>query len=130
MLFGGQGVLAGAALAAVISAPAWGMAASLPDGLYRCEAYMLGMFLGLGEIYIQGNVYSEPTLFGSPRQRYNYQMNANGEISWLGPLGGYTAGGNSISLTQVTADGASDASFDIVMRHSDGAYTASTCTIQ
>jgi hypothetical protein len=101
----------------------------LPSGVYHCEVYMLGMFLDLGEITIRGNVYSGPRLFGKTLQSYNYQLSPNGEIAWLGPVGGYTSGGNSISLTQVTADGETDASFDIVMRHQDGAFTASTCTI-
>lgn len=56
-------------------------------------------------------------------------MNSNGEIAWLGPLGGFTSGGNSVSLTQATADDPENASFDIVMRQPDGAFTASTCTI-
>lgn len=101
----------------------------LPNGIYHCEAYMLGMFLNLGDITIKGNVYSGPTLFGGTQQTYNYQLSANGDIAWLGPLGGYTAGGNSISLTQLTEEGESNASFDIIMRQSDGAFTASTCTI-
>ena len=101
----------------------------LPDGAYHCEIYMLGMFLSLGEITIKGNVYSGPATFGVARPGYNYQMNRDGEITWLGPLGGYTAGGNSVSLTQVTRDGETDASFDIIMRQPDGAFSASTCTI-
>ncbi|MFC3207441.1 hypothetical protein [Aquamicrobium soli] len=101
----------------------------LPDGAYHCEVYMLGLFLDLGEITIRGNVYSGPRLFGEPQQSYNYQLSPNGEIAWLGPVGGYTSGGNSISLTQVTSDGETDASFDIIMRQPDGAFTASTCTI-
>lgn len=100
----------------------------LPDGSYGCEVYLLGMFLDLGDITIRGNVYSGPVTFGAEPQGYNYQLNPNGEITWLGPVGGYTAGGNSISLTQVTADGEDDASFDIIMRQPDGNFTASTCT--
>jgi hypothetical protein len=99
----------------------------LPDGTYHCEVYLLGMFLSLGDITIKGNVYSGPA-FGTARQGYNYQMNANGEITWLGPLGGYTTGGNSISLTQATLDGQTSPSFDIIMKQPDGAFTASTCT--
>jgi hypothetical protein len=57
-------------------------------------------------------------------------LSPNGEITWLGSLGGYTSGGNSVSLTQVTADGDKDASFDIIMRQPGGAFTASTCTIR
>ena len=101
----------------------------LPDGAYHCEVYLLGLFLNLGDITIKGNVYSGPSYLASSQQGYNYEMNPNGEIAWLGPLGGFTAGGNSVSLTQVTADGPKDASFDIVMRQPDGAFTASTCTI-
>jgi hypothetical protein len=100
----------------------------LPDGIYHCEVYMLGMFLGLGDITVKGRVYSGPALFDGVQQSYNYQMSPTGEITWLGPLGGYTSGGNSISLTQATIDGEKDASFDIVMRQPDGAFTASTCT--
>lgn len=102
----------------------------LPDGIYHCEAYLLGLFLNLGSITIKGNVYNGPTYGGRAAQGYNYQVDPNGEVSWLGPLGGFTAGGNSVSLTQVTADGETDASFDIVMRQPDGAFTAATCTIQ
>jgi hypothetical protein len=100
----------------------------LPDGAYHCEVYLLGLFLNLGDITIKGNVYSGPS-YGWPQQAYNYEMNSNGEIAWLGPLGGFTAGGNSVSLTQATADDPENASFDIVMRQPDGAFTASTCTI-
>jgi hypothetical protein len=102
----------------------------LPDGTYHCEVYMLGMFLGLGDITIKGDVYSGPSAFGGTQQSYNYQMSATGEITWLGPLGGYTSGGNSISLTQATVEGDRGASFDIIMRQPDGAFTASTCTIR
>ena len=98
----------------------------LPDGTYHCEVYLLGMFLNLGDITIKGNVYSGPVTFGTAQQGYNYQMDANGVVTWLGPLGGYTAGGNSLSLTQATLDGTP--SFDIIMRQQDGAFTASTCT--
>ncbi|OHV88314.1 hypothetical protein [Mesorhizobium sp. ORS 3428] len=100
----------------------------LPDGIYRCEVYLLGMFLNLGDITIKGSLYSGPVTFGSAPQAYNYQMDANGEISWLGPLGGYTSGGNSISLTQATLDGPGAPAFDIIMKQPDGAFTASTCT--
>jgi hypothetical protein len=99
----------------------------LPDGVYRCEVYLLGLFINLGDITIKGNVYSGPVTFGTS-EAYNYQMNVNGEISWLGPLGGYTSGGNSISMTQATLDGQSAPSFDIIMKQQDGAFTASTCT--
>ena len=100
----------------------------MPDGIYHCEVYLLGMFLDLGDITIKGNVYSGPVTFGTAQQGYNYQMDANGVISWLGPLGGYTAGGNSLSLTQATLDGETAPSFDIIMKQPDGAFTASTCT--
>jgi hypothetical protein len=100
----------------------------LPDGTYHCEVYLLGMFLSLGDITIRGNVYSGPVTFGTAQQGYNYQMDANGEITWLGPLGGYTTGGNSISLTQATLDGQTSPSFDIIMKQPDGVFTASTCT--
>ena len=102
---------------------------TLPDGSYHCEVYLLGAFLNLGDIQIKGRVYSGPT-YGPVTQGYNYEMDSNGEISWLGPVGGFTAGGNSISVTQVTTDGPADASFDIVMRQPDGAFSAATCTIR
>ena len=75
--------------------------------------------------------YGQPegeSRLGTALQGYNYQMNANGEITWLGPLGGYTAGGNSVSMTQATLDGETTPSFDIILKQSDGAFTASTCT--
>ncbi|MGX8014005.1 hypothetical protein ACVDG8_036095 [Mesorhizobium sp. ORM8.1] len=100
----------------------------LPDGTYHCEVYLLGLFINLGDITIKGNLYSGPVTFGSAPQAYNYQMDANGEINWLGPLGGYTAGGNSLSMTQATLDGQGAPSFDIIMKQPDGAFTASTCT--
>ena len=100
----------------------------LPDGPYHCEVYLLGAFLNLGDITIKGDVYSGPVTFGTAPQGYNYQMNANGEITWLGPLGGYTAGGNSVSMTQATLDGETTPSFDIILKQPDGAFTASTCT--
>ncbi|TGR73453.1 hypothetical protein EN832_33340, partial [Mesorhizobium sp. M1C.F.Ca.ET.189.01.1.1] len=89
---------------------------NMPDGSYHCEVYLLGLLLDLGEITIKGNAYSGPANFGMPQQAYNYQMDANGVISWLGPLGGYTTGGNAISLTQATLDGQSPPSFDIIMK--------------
>lgn len=100
----------------------------MPDGTYHCEVYLLGMFLNLGDITIKGSLYSGPVTFGTAEQGYNYQMDANGVITWLGPLGGYTSGGNSISLTQATLDGQTSPSFDIIMKQPDGAFTASTCT--
>lgn len=100
----------------------------LPDGAYHCEVYLLGLFLDLGAITIKGNLYSGPVTFGAAPQAYDYQMNPNGEITWLGPLGGYTSGGNSISMTQATLDDPSGPSFDIIMKQQDGAFTASTCT--
>ncbi|MDX8451759.1 hypothetical protein RFM98_03220 [Mesorhizobium sp. VK9D] len=100
----------------------------LPDGTYHCEVYLLGLFLNLGDITIKGSLYSGPVTFGAAPQAYDYQMNPNGEISWLGPLGGYTSGGNSISMTQATLDDPSGPSFDIIMKQQDGAFTASTCT--
>lgn len=103
---------------------------TLPDGPYHCEAYLLGLFLDLGTITIKDKVYSGPTYGGRAAQGYNYQIDRNGELAWLGPLGGFTSGGNSISLTQVTTDGDKDASFDIVMRQPDGPFTAATCTIR
>lgn len=113
-----------AIFAAVMPAAA---AQQLPDGIYHCEVYLLGQFLSLGDITIRGNVYSGPAYFPIPQQGYNYQIEQNGEISWLGPLGGFTAGGNSVSLTQVTS--LDPASFDIIMRQPHGSFTASTCTI-
>jgi hypothetical protein len=101
----------------------------LPDGVYHCEVYLLGAFLSLGEITIRGDVYSGPTYGGRAAQGYNYQMDANGEITWLGPLGGFTAGGNSVSLTQATLTEGRLPSFDIIMRQPDGAFSASTCTL-
>jgi hypothetical protein len=101
----------------------------LPDGVYHCEVYLLGRFLSLGEITIRGDVYSGPVYGGRAAQGYNYQMDANGEITWLGPLGGFTAGGNSVSLTQATLTEGRLPSFDIIMRQPDGAFTASTCTL-
>ena len=100
----------------------------LPDGTYHCEVYLLGLFINLGDITIKGNVYSGPVTFGTALQGYNYQMNANGEITWLGPLGGYTTGGNSVSMTQATLDGETPPSFDVILKQPDGAFTASTCT--
>jgi hypothetical protein len=100
----------------------------LPDGVYHCEVYLLGKFISLGEITIRGDVYSGPAYGGRMAQGYNYQMDANGEITWLGPLGGFTSGGNSVSLTQATLAAGRAPSFDIIMRQPDGAFTASTCT--
>lgn len=120
---------ASAAMICACASPA-SAAERLPDGVYHCEVYLLGQFLSLGDITIRGNVYTEPAYFTAPRQGYNYQIETNGEISWLGPLGGFTAGGNSISLTQVTSFDPADASFDIIMRQPHGAFTASTCTIR
>ena len=115
-------------LAAAGSARADFADGKMPDGVYHCEVYLLGVFLNLGDITIKGDLYSGPVTFGSAPQAYNYQMNPNGEITWLGPLGGYSSGGNSISMTQATLDGPGSPSFDIIMKQQDGAFTASTCT--
>ncbi len=117
------------AMACAIAPPADAVE-RLPDGVYHCEVYLLGQFLSLGDITIKGDVYTGPSYFPDPQQGYNYQVEANDEISWLGPLGGFTSGGNSISLTQVTSRNPRNASFDIIMRQPDGAFTASTCTIR
>jgi hypothetical protein len=100
----------------------------LPDGVYHCEVYLLGTFLSLGDITIKGDVYSGPVYGGLAAQGYNYQVDAHGEINWLGPLGGFTTGGNSVSLTQATLIEGKPPSFDIILRQPDGAFTASTCT--
>ncbi len=121
---------AGLAMAAAAPSSAAAAGGRLPDGSYHCEVYLLGMFLSLGDIRIRGDVYSGPSYIDAPQQGYNYEMDANGEIAWLGPLGGFTAGGNSVSLTQATVEGPADASFDIVMRQPDGAFTAATCTLR
>jgi hypothetical protein len=122
-------ILATLLLVAVTGSARAGFAdGKLPDGTYHCEVYLLGMFLNLGDITIKGNVYSGPVTFGATQQGYNYQMDANGVIAWLGPLGGYTTGGNAISLTQATLDDETVPSFDIIMKQPDGAFTASTCT--
>ena len=101
---------------------------TLPDGIYHCEVYLLGVFLSLGDITIKGKVYSGPVYGGRAAQGYNYQVDANGEVDWLGPLGGFTEGGNSVSLSQATLIEGNPPSFDIIMRQRDGAFTASTCT--
>lgn len=119
----------GIAMVCALASPA-NAAARLPDGVYHCEVYLLGLFLSLGDITIKGDIYTEPAYFPMPQQGYNYQIEANGEISWLGPLGGFTSGGNSVSLTQATSLDPADASFDIIMRQPHGAFTASTCTIR
>lgn len=54
----------------------------MPDGIYHCEVYLLGLFLNLGDITIKGSVYSGPVTFGPPQQGYNYQMDANGVINF------------------------------------------------
>ena len=46
---------------------------TLPDGGYRCEVYLLGAFLYLGDITIKGRVYSGPT-YGPAMQEYNYGL--------------------------------------------------------
>jgi hypothetical protein len=126
-----RSVVPGAALLMAVNGAQAAIAdGKLPDGSYHCEVFLLGMFLHLGDISIKGHVYGGPLLLGNAQQHYNYQLSPNGEITWLGPLGGYTSGGNSVSLTQVTADGDKDASFDIIMRQPGGAFTASTCTIR
>jgi|UPI0004B86432 hypothetical protein len=102
---------------------------TLPDGGYRCEVYLLGAFLYLGDITIKGRVYSGPT-YGPAMQGYNYEMDKNGEITWLGPLGGFSTGGNKVSLTQATEDGPKNIFFDIIMRQPDGAASAATCTLR
>jgi hypothetical protein len=101
----------------------------LQDGSYRCEMYILGQFFQLGDIVIRGRTYREPSAPANGPV-YNYQMNDFGEITWLGPLGGFTSGGNSVSLSQMTTNEADNASFDIVMRDAAGAFTAATCTKQ
>lgn len=127
-------LVAGLVLAIVVAGAATGAARAefsddkLPDGRYRCEIYLLGLFLTLGDIAIKGNIYSGPDLLGIGSPAYTYQMDANGEITWLGPLGGYTSGGNSVSLTQATLHEGQPPSFDIIMKQPDGNFTASTCT--
>lgn len=121
-------VIAVACLLASAAARAGYTEDRLPDGVYHCEVYLLGRFISLGEITIRGDVYSGPTYGGRATQGYNYQMDANGEINWLGPLGGFTSGGNSVSLSQATLVEGRPPSFDIVMRQPDVAFTASTCT--
>jgi len=102
----------------------------LAEGTYHCEVYALGMFIHLGDIIIEGDSYRGPFHFGPPPQPQKYQLSPEGEITWLGSLGGFTSGGNSIDITQVTANSDKAASFDIIMREASGNYSATTCDRQ
>jgi len=102
----------------------------LAEGTYHCEVYALGMFIHLGDIIIEGDSYRGPFHFEPLPAPHRYQLSPEGEITWLGPLGGFTSGGNSIDLTQVTTNTAKAASFDIIMREVSGNYSATTCDKQ
>ena len=102
----------------------------LADGTYHCEVYALGVFIHLGDIVIEGDTYRGPFHFGPPPEPHRYEMSPEGEITWLGPLGGFTSGGNSVGITQVTKNSEQAASFDIIMREASGNYSAATCDKQ
>lgn len=102
----------------------------LADGTYHCEVYSLGMFIHLGDIVIEADTYRGPYRFGPPPPAHKYELSPEGEITWHGPLGGFTSGGNSIDITQVTANSEQAASFDIIMREVSGNYSATTCDKQ
>jgi len=102
-------------------------AGRLLNGVYHCEVYALGMFIHLGDIAIEGDSYRGPYRFGPPPKPHKYELSPEGEITWLGPLGGFTSGGNSIDVTQVTSNTGKAAAFDIIMREASGNYSAATC---
>ncbi|MEP9398786.1 hypothetical protein [Mesorhizobium sp. KR2-14] len=102
----------------------------LANGTYHCEVYALGVFIHLGDIVIEGDTYRGPFHFGAPPEPYKYELSPEGEVTWLGPLGGFTSGGNSVDITQVTKNSKQAASFDIIMREASGNYSATTCDKQ
>jgi hypothetical protein len=121
------GLLLSTASCPAFAEPAEGL---LADGTYRCEVYALGLFIHLGDILIEGDSYRGPFHFGSPPEPARYELSPEGEVTWLGPLGGFTSGGNSVDLTQVTTNSDKAASFDIIMREASGNYSATTCDKQ
>jgi len=100
---------------------------TMANGIYHCEVYALGMFIHLGDIIIDGPTYRGPAWFEPFAGPYRYEVTPYDEINWLGPLGGFTSGGNSIDLTQVTVNTDKKASFDIIMREASGNFSATTC---
>jgi len=100
---------------------------TMADGVYHCEVYALGMFIHLGDIIIKGPTYRGPAWFEPFAGPYRYEVTPFDEINWFGPLGGFTSGGNSVDLTQVTINTDEKASFDIIMREASGSFSATTC---
>jgi hypothetical protein len=122
-----SGLLLSAAACPALADPPEGR---LVDGVYHCEVYTLGQFIHLGDIIIEGDSYRGPYWFGPPPPPQKYELSPEGDLTWLGPLGGFTSGGNSIDLTQVTANSDAAASFDIIMREASGNFSATTCDKQ
>ncbi len=83
-----KSVLVAAALAALAS-PAF--AVELPDGTYDC---VLDGRYGGGSMEIVGRTYKGPAFDGKYEGAYDLELDAaNGNITFLGPVGGYTEEG-------------------------------------
>lgn len=113
--------------AAISGSPAF--AAQLPDATYRCQFYSGGMTIHMGDIAIAGTTYQGPANDGNYAGTYDYEMTDAGAITWKGPMGGYSSGGNTIVSTVVTDNGGRPA-FDILVQVPDGDFQPISCLPQ
>ena len=102
------------------------MAATLPDGAYRCEMYAGMTLMHLGDIAISGNTYRGPAHDLTSAEAHEYELTDAGTINWGGPMGGFDSGGNTIVSTTLKDNGGSTA-FDITMQLESGNFSTVSC---
>lgn len=113
--------------ASFIASSAPSVAATLPDGTYRCQMYSGSMMMHLGDIAIAGNSYQGPAWDGNYEGTHEYELTDAGTINWGGPMGGFDSGGNTIVSTVLTLDGNRQA-FDITMQLESGNFSTVSCS--
>lgn len=94
-------------LLACLPASAWAGDApgELPDGLYVCSFFSLGMINIVGDMEIEGAAYRGPSFDKAWDGTYPYLVQPDGSIEWGGPLGGYVEPDFRIARSSVAEDG-------------------------
>jgi hypothetical protein len=115
------------AVLAVTTTPA--LAATLPEGVYRCELYSGTMLMHLGDIAISNNSYQGPAFDGAFEGSFPFEVTDSGTINWGGPLGGFSTGGNTVVASVLTLNG-TDTAFDITIQLESGNFSTVSCSPQ
>lgn len=110
-------VLAAAAMLFALTTPA--LAIELPDGTYEC---LLDGRYGAGDMEIAGRTYRGPAFDRNYTGSYEFELDeSNGNITFLGPVGGYTEPGfQLIGGLVVAVDATGTAGIQLQVRQDGG----------